>query len=225
MLSVLGQVLPEAVGIAISPIPIIGLILILFTKQARTNSLMFLLGWLAGLTVVSFVVVALVNAGKISVGASSTDTGVSWLTLILGLALISLAFRQWRSRPKAGETAATPKWMSTIDSIKPGAAFGLGVLLSAVNPKNLLLDVAGASAIAAAPLDTTQTIIVTIVFILIASVSIIGPVLYVQIAGKNAQVKLNELKGWLIQHNAAIMTVLLLIIGVKMVGNGLALFG
>ena len=34
MLGVIGQVLPEAVGILLSPFPIIGLILILFTKQA-----------------------------------------------------------------------------------------------------------------------------------------------------------------------------------------------
>lgn len=224
MLSVIGQVLPEAVGIAISPVPIIGLILILFTKEARANSLMFMLGWLAGLTVVSFVVVGLVNAGKISVGADSTQTGVSWLNLILGLVLILLAFRQWKSRPKAGEQAPTPKWMAKIDSLKAGPALGLGVLLSAVNPKNLLLAVAGAAAIAEATLDSTQTIIVTIVFVLIGSITIIGPVLYVQLAGKNAEAKLNDLKGWLIQHNAAIMTVLFLIIGVKLVGDGLALF-
>lgn len=224
MLSVIGQVLPEAVGIAISPVPIIGLILILFTKEARANSLMFMLGWLAGLTVVSFVVVGLVNAGKISVGADSTQTGVSWLNLILGLVLILLAFRQWKSRPKAGEQAPTPKWMAKIDSLKAGPALGLGVLLSAVNPKNLLLAVAGAAAIAEATLDSTQTIIVTIIFVLIGSITIIGPVLYVQLAGKNAEAKLNDLKGWLIQHNAAIMTVLFLIIGVKLVGDGLALF-
>ena len=53
MLSVLGQVLPEAIGIALSPFPIIGLILMLLSKNARKNSLMFMLGWLAGLTIVA----------------------------------------------------------------------------------------------------------------------------------------------------------------------------
>lgn len=224
MPGVIGQVLPEAVGIALSPFPIIGLILILFTKQARTNSLMFMFGWLLGLTVVAAIVVALVNAGKIDVGQDATETGIQWGSLLLGLGLLFLAFRQWRSRPKAGESAPTPKWMAKLDSIKPGAAFGLGVLLSAVNPKNLLLDVAAAAAIAGANLDTTETIIVTIVFVLLASVTIIGPVVYVQIAGERAEAKLNELKTWLIQHNAAIMTVLLLVIGAKLVGDGLGLF-
>jgi len=62
------------------------------------------------------------------------------------------------------------------------------------------------------------------VFILLSSISIIGPVVYVQVAGKSAETKLNELKAWLIQNNATIMSVLLLVIGIKLVGDGLALF-
>ena len=48
-----------------------------------------------------------------------------------------LAVRQWRSRPKEGEEPTLPSWMAAIDSITAGKAFGLGVLLSSVNPKNL----------------------------------------------------------------------------------------
>lgn len=224
MLPTIGQVLPEAIGIALSPFPIIGLILMLLSKNARSNSLMFMFGWLAGLTIVAFLVLALVNAGKLATSESTTETGVLWGKLLLGIALLFLAFRNWRKRPKAGEQATMPKWMTTIDSIPPSRAFILGVLLSGVNPKNLLLDVAAASTIAAANLDTTSTVIVTIVFILISSITIIGPVLYVQIAGERAEKGLNELKLWLTQNNATIMAVLLLVIGIKLIGDGLGVF-
>jgi threonine/homoserine/homoserine lactone efflux protein len=224
MLSILGQVLPEAVGIALSPIPIIGLILMLLSKNARKNSLMFMLGWLAGLAVVAVIVLALVNAGRIAAGDSAAQTSVLWGKLLLGIALLFLAFRQWRSRPKPGQEATMPKWMATIDSVQPGRALVLGALLSGVNPKNLLLDVAAASAIAAAATTTIETAVVTILFILIASITIIGPVLYVQIAGERAETGLTELKAWLTLHNAAIMAVLLLVIGVKLIGNGLGAF-
>lgn len=224
MSPVLGQVLPEAVGIALSPIPIIGLILMLLSKNARRNSLMFMVGWLAGLFVVAFVVLALVNAGKISTSESTAQTGVLWGKLLLGIALLFLALRQWRSRPKPGQEATLPKWMATIDAVQPSRALVLGALLSGVNPKNLLLNVAAAGTIAAAALTTPETVVVTVVFILIASVTIIGPVLYVQFAGERAEKGLNELKAWLTLHNAAIMTVLFLIIGVKLIGDGLGLF-
>jgi len=223
MLSVLGQVLPEAIGIALSPFPIIGLILMLLSKNARKNSLMFMLGWLAGLTIVAIVVLALVNAGKIVAGERATQTGVLWGKLLLGIALLFLAFRNWKKRPKAGEQAEMPKWMTTIDAVQPSRALILGVLLSGVNPKNLLLNVAAAGTIAAAALTTTETALVTIVFILISSITIIGPVLYVQIAGERAEEGLDELKVWLLQHNAAIMAVLLLVMGVKLIGDGLGL--
>jgi threonine/homoserine/homoserine lactone efflux protein len=109
--------------------------------------------------------------------------------------------------------------MTTIDSIKPGAAFGLGFLLSGVNPKNLLLNVAGALAIAQAPLNSTQTLVAAVLYILLASVTIIGPVVYYQVAGANAEKVLNEMKRWLIQNNTAVMAVLLLVFGVKNVGE------
>jgi threonine/homoserine/homoserine lactone efflux protein len=224
MLPILGQVLPEAVGIALSPIPIIGLILMLLSKNARKNSLMFMVGWLAGLAIVAVIVLALVNAGRIAAGESAAQTGVLWGKLLLGIALLFLAFRQWRSRPKPGQQPALPKWMATIDSVQPGRALVLGALLSGVNPKNLLLNVAAAGAIAAAATTTIETAVVTVVFILIASITIIGPVLYVQIAGERAEKGLNELKAWLTLHNAAIMTMLLLVIGAKLIGNGLGAF-
>jgi threonine/homoserine/homoserine lactone efflux protein len=224
MLHVIGQVLPAAVGIALSPFPIIGLILMLLSKNARKNSLMFMIGWLAGLVVVAVVVLALVNAGKIAAGESTAQTGVLWGKLLLGIVLLFLAFRNWQKRPKAGEQAEMPKWMATIDSVQPSRALVLGALLSGANPKNLLLNVAAAGTIAAAALTTAETAVVTLVFILLASITIIGPVVYVQIAGERAEKGLNELKGWLTQHNAAIMAVLLLVIGVKMIGDGLGLF-
>jgi threonine/homoserine/homoserine lactone efflux protein len=224
MAGVIGQILPEAIGIALSPFPIIGLILILFTKNARTNSLAFLGGWLAGLVIVGLIIFALVNAGRISVGEESTEAGISWLTLLLGVVLLFLAYRQWQSRPKAGQQAPTPKWMTTLDSIKPGAAAALGAALSGVNPKNLIFNVSAAAAIAAADLDTTSNIIVFIIYIILASISIIGPVVYMFAAGKSAEKVLNELKTWLIQNNSGIMSVLFLILGAKFVGEGLAIF-
>jgi hypothetical protein len=45
----ISEVLPFAVGIAISPVPIIAIILILFSDRARAAGPAFLLGWVIGL--------------------------------------------------------------------------------------------------------------------------------------------------------------------------------
>jgi hypothetical protein len=49
-------------------------------------------------------------------------------------------------RPCGTEDAALPRWMQAIDTFTPAKALAMGIALSAVNPKNLLLTVAAATA-------------------------------------------------------------------------------
>jgi len=50
---VIGDLLPLAVGVAISPIPIIAVILMLMSREASRTSVGFLIGWVAGIVVVT----------------------------------------------------------------------------------------------------------------------------------------------------------------------------
>ena len=113
MEAVIGDILPVAIGIALSPLPIAAVILMLFTKKARSNSLAFLVGWVLGLGLVGFVVLGLVNTGRIALGneVESVISGV--IKLLVGvLFLVWGAPSQWRSRPKDGEEPEMPKSLS-----------------------------------------------------------------------------------------------------------------
>ena len=44
----IGDMLPFAIGVALSPVPIVAVILMLFSARARQNGPAFLGGWLAG---------------------------------------------------------------------------------------------------------------------------------------------------------------------------------
>ena len=57
----IGEVLTFAVGVAISPVPIIAVILMLFSSRAKVNGPAFLVGWVVALGVVSSVVYARVE--------------------------------------------------------------------------------------------------------------------------------------------------------------------
>jgi len=48
----IGQMLPFAVGVLLSPMPVVALVLMLVTPKAKANGLAFLLGWVLGLAVV-----------------------------------------------------------------------------------------------------------------------------------------------------------------------------
>jgi cytochrome c biogenesis protein CcdA len=73
--------------VAISPIPIIAVILMLLSRQAARTSTGFLAGWVAGIVVVTVVVLLLVGqAGNTSTGKPSTVSSV--LKLVFGVLLL-----------------------------------------------------------------------------------------------------------------------------------------
>jgi threonine/homoserine/homoserine lactone efflux protein len=214
----IGEILPLAIGVAISPVPIIAIVLVLGTPRARSNGLAFALGWLAGLTIVGGALLALAS-GNSQENDGGPERWVSIVKLVLGVLFLLLAARTWRSRPKAGQEAAMPKWMQAIDTFTTGRSLVFGVLLSGVNPKNLALTIAAATTIAQTGISGGESAGALIVFILIGSLSILTPVFIYFALGTRAAVILDELKDWMAGHNAAIMTVLLLVFGAKLIGD------
>jgi hypothetical protein len=221
----IGDLLPLAIGVALSPIPVIAVILMLFGRNARSTSLGFLLGWMLGLVVVGGVVGFLADPTQASTGGE-TSSLAAIARLLLGLFFLLLAYRNWRKRPKPGEQAEMPKWMDGIDSLTAGKALGPGALLSGVNPKNLALTLAAGVAIAEAGLNPTQAALALAFFVLVASVSVAAPVILNLTLGDRAATTLNSWKAWLMQNNATVMVVLSSVFGMLLLGKGLgALIG
>ena len=140
----ISEVLTFAVGVAISPVPIIAVILMLFSQRARVNGPLFLLGWVLALAIISAVAYVLADQGNVATSTGASDT-VAWGKIVFGVLLLLLAGRQWRSKPTPGGEPAMPKWMAGIDAFSPTKALVLGVLLAGVNPKNLLLTLSSRS--------------------------------------------------------------------------------
>lgn len=221
---VIGELLPTAIGVALSPLPIVGVILMLLSTKAKVNGPMFLLGWLAGLAIVVGGIVAFVNPDKLNQSDGNPSTLNGLLHLALGVLLLLLAVKQLKGRPKPGEEPEMPKWMAKMQDASPIFAFGMGAMLSGLNPKNLIFDIAAAASIVAADLSSSQQIVAVVVFMILASLTIGIPVIWYLIGGESAKAKLNTLRGYLVQYNWVIMCVLFLIIGAKLIGQSLPVF-
>lgn len=225
MADAIGQVLALAVGVTISPVPIIAVVLMLGTPRGKVNGPAFLGGWLLGLSVLGTIVIVVSNA----VGATADDnepaTWASWAKVALGLLLLWVAAGQWRGRPRAGEDAPRPGWMRTIETFTPTRAAAMGVALSAINPKNLLLTVAAAEAIAATGVSGGDEAIAMAVFVVLATIGPAIPVGISVVMGDSARSTLAELERWMGAHSAAIMSVLCLLIGAKLAGDGISGLG
>lgn len=218
------EVLPFAIGVAIVPIPVVAVIAMLFSSHARVNGPLFLIGWVAGLVVAFVAVLVLAGAGDISTDDTAADS-VSWLKIILGVGLVGFASRSWRKRPAAGEEPKLPGWMAGVDALTGLKALGLGAVLAALNPKNLILIVGAATGVAGIDLERSDVAVATAVFVIVASLSVASPIAYYFVGGARARSSLEDLRGWLILHNDAVLSMLFLVFGVVLISKGLAPLG
>jgi threonine/homoserine/homoserine lactone efflux protein len=218
----IGQVLSFGVGVALSPVPIIGVVLMLATPRARSNGPAFIAGWILGLAVVGTLVL-LASSGVASEQGEPADW-VSWLKLVLGVLLVAVAVKERRSRPTDEAEPEMPKWMEAIDTFTPGKAAGFGALLSGINPKNLLLCVGAAAAIAQTGVSAGEQAVALAIFVLIGTLGPGAPVAIYFALGERSEQILERLKAWMSDNNAAIMAVLCLVIGVKLIGDAISGF-
>ena len=223
MFDVIGSTLTNAVAIAISPIPIIAVILMLMSPRALRLGFGFLVGWLVGILVATTVFSLLADAVTAAdPTASKPILGV--VQIVLGAGLLFLGWRQWRSRPAPGVTPELPAWMSKIDSMGVLAAVGLAFALAALNPKNLLVEAAAGTTIGRASLDTGALVVAIIVFSVIAALTVLIPVLFAAVAPQTAAKALTSVRAWLTANNAVIMTVLFVVLGANVIGKGIGAF-
>lgn len=214
--AVIGEILPLAVGIAVSPVPIIAAILMLFSKRAGSTSTGFLMGWVTGIVAATGLFTAL--SGVLDTGGEASATA-SWIKIGLGVLLLLVGVWQWRGR---GGTRQTPKWMAAIDDFTLVKALGLGFVLSAVNPKNLIMAASAGVIIGSAGLPVGSAVLAVAAFTVIAACTVAVPVVGYLVAAQRMRGPLDAIKSWLETNNATVMAVLILVIAVVLIGKGIS---
>lgn len=220
MLTAIAESVPLAVGVALSPIPIAAVLVALLTPRAASTGPSFFTGWILGIGTVGLVVFFAPGL-ETARGEPTRLEGV--LGMALGVALVALAVRQWRRRPRPGRPVEVPELLARLDDMGPGRALAAGFLLSALNPKNLGLTAAGVAVIDASMLGPRDQAICFGVFALVASASIAVPILGFLVARERAGVLFARWKDWLIDHNATVMAVLLLVFGALIGARGIVI--
>ncbi len=221
MAEAIGAVVAFAVGMAVSPIPVVAAIVVLFSERARVNGPLFALAWITGLTALSTVLYLIASALDLGTDAAADDT-VSWVRIGLGLLLVIAAWRTWHHRPRAGDEPKVPGWMSRVEGFGPVQAFGLGVLLS-LNPKSLALAVGAMTSLAQLDPTTVQAVAAVAAFVFISSTAVLAAVVYDQLGGARARATLEDAKSWLMTHHDAVMAVLFVVFGAVLISDGLSL--
>jgi threonine/homoserine/homoserine lactone efflux protein len=214
------DLLPLAVVVAISPVPILAVLLMLLTPKARGTSAGFLAGWLVGIAGVTTAVLLLADSPD--PGSSRSSAVASWLELVLGVLLLLLGARQWRYRPRPGEVPAVPRWLAAADRFTAARASGLGLVLSAANPKALLVCIAAGATIATADLDAARATWSVVGFTAVASSIVWVSVLAYAVGGAHMTPALESLRRWLTVRGAVVTATLAVVIGLVLIAQGLS---
>jgi len=216
---VIGSILPLALTVAISPVPIIATILVLLSPRATATGLAFLLGWTVGMSALVAVFTLLALLAAPGVGGSPV-VGVT--KIVLGILLLVVGLLQWRNRPRKGDAPVVPRWMSALDSITVPRAALLAFLLAAVNPKHVIVALGAGVDIGASGLGPRHVMLAMGIFVLVTISTVAMPVLVHLIVGDRVRSAFESLRGWLTINGATVMGILLVVIGVANVGQGVA---
>ena len=152
----------------------------------------------------------------------SDDPGVDWLKLGIGIVFLLMAAKQWTERPKPGEEPrCRGGWRPSTRDTAARSPAGRGAVRR--QPEEPRADARRRRIDRRRPASTrTDTAIAVAVFVVIGSLTVAGSVLFYLLAGDRAARPLAAVKEFMSDHNAVIMMVVLLLLGAKLLGDGIA---
>lgn len=214
--SLLTTLIPLALVVALSPITVIPAVLVLHTARPRETGLSFLIGWLAGLAALT---AAFVAASGLLGGLTDTPpTWASWLRIVVGVALIAFGGYRWATRHRHGEM---PGWMRRFTSMTAPRAGLTAVALAVIRPEVLFMCAAAGLAIGSAGLTATGNWQAAVLFVAVAASTVMVPIAGYLAASDRFDPALNRLKDWMEQQHAALLAVILVLIGAMVTYNGI----
>ena len=218
-----GDVLPIAVTVAISPVAIISGVVLQLSEHGRAKAVLFAVGWIISLLVVTGIAVAVTDVAEED-SPAATDDGVKIFTLILGVIFLGLAVVAWRKRPAPGEPASEAKLLARVTAMSGLSVLGLGLIEAVAIVKNVPLSFGAGARIAEDTGNRSEAWIVLVIFVLIASLGILLPLLIAIVGGHRLDPALNNFREWLEANISPITIITCLVVGVYFIGTGLAVF-
>jgi Sap, sulfolipid-1-addressing protein len=212
----LAELLPLAVVIAVSPIPVLAVILMLLTERSTVNSAALLAGWALALAVIAGCVAAL-GLGS-SESGEDPGTGLIVAQFALAALLLAGAVRRWRMHSR-GRGSRASRWLDRLGSVGPAGALALGFGLIALNPKDGLLTVAAGARLAEGDPGAGAAAGALAVFVATSSGTIAAPIAAELALGDRAEPILKRSRAWLERNGNAAVAAVLLVLGVLVAGD------
>ncbi|MGY1699411.1 GAP family protein [Geodermatophilus sp. SYSU D00766] len=233
MTGLLGALVAQGIGVAMSPLAVVVLLALLGTRNARVNGPAFVAGWVAATVAVLLAGVALVRA----FGGGRRGGPPAWLGplhLVLAALLVAGAVVVWRRgrakvlqaafAPTAGATVvaapALPAWLASVERFRPGRCALIGAAAFLLNPVDVSCTVGAAVDVATIDVGAVGAWIAAAVFVVIGSAAVAGPVAWYLAVPDRAAASLQRLQAWIARRTHVVNAVVIGLIGVMQLGKG-----
>ena len=191
---------------------------ILSGPRGGTAGPAFAAGFIAGLAALTALALLLLDGTGDARGPVA-----SLLRLCVGVGLILAAGAKWREGPRR-DAAPAPGWMAALGDAGTARAFAVGAALGGVNPKNIAFAAGAAGSIAATGADGRDAALAALAFVLLGAASVLGATAFRLLGGARSLGPLASLRAFMVANGPVILAVVFLVLGVKLVGEGLAGF-
>lgn len=216
MIAQLGHLLPYALPVTLSPLPVIAVLMLVLGPPGPRGGTAFLAGRLMALALATLAAAFLAETLQDRAGAGVTRV---WLRLALGLLLAALALRSLLN--PAPKDAPLPGWLRSLETATPAAALRLGALVTLANPKELAFLVAAGLAIGAEMPAAATLVALSLAYAVLAASGVALPVLAARIGGAPMRQRLIPLRDGLIAHRALVMGLILAFIAALLIGDAI----
>jgi threonine/homoserine/homoserine lactone efflux protein len=215
--AVLGQLIPLALVVAMSPLTIIpAIVLVLQSDRARATGLAFMSGWLLGLAATTTVFVQL---PRLLDGLNRpAPTWAAWVRIAVGVALVALGVWRWVTRH---QVTKQPAWLSRLSRMTPAGAAAIGLGLILVNPKVLVMNAAAGLVIGTAGVGVSGAWLAVAYYTVLAGSTVLVPILAYAVAGQRVDHQLERVKRWMERQHAVLMAGFLAVVGLLLVYTGI----
>jgi hypothetical protein len=218
MLNAVGHLLPVAVAVALSSVPIMATILILLSPKRDRSALPFLIGWVIGIIVVVALCTALAQALPDS-APKQPQVAIGIGEIVIGLAAGVFAVVSWR-RSVRNPSGDVPKWLNAASSFGPLASFGVAFVLN-LRPKGIILGIAAGLVLRSAALGPGDTAIAIAIYTVIAASTVAAPIIVTLAAPVRMQPRLVTARDWITRNNRLVSALIMMMIAVVIIGDGL----
>lgn len=219
MVEMLGELFPYAIGVALSPLPLIAVLLVLRSLAGRAAGAAFLAARLVVILAVAAIAALVADFLPESNGVSATGAAIR---ILLGTVLMVWAATKLIQRSKAAAEPSPPQWVAALEGTTTLGAARWGVILSAANIKELAFGIGAGVTIGSAAIGIGPTIAAAAIYAILACMGVILAVGAFWVAADRVREPLDRARTWLISNNTVILGAVLLIIGAMLIGHGLS---